>query len=350
MPDDGPGADQQVHEHEVNELAKGLPGLPLEAGTVRVDEAGVHQPAAGKAPEVRIAWADVVRVGFVAKHKRLNVWGPHPEGGRPRPTVHIHATQDLLQKVEAAWHEYLLRRIERDGSLRGSVVMIRPVMEYVTAFWFGLLLMAFGGYMAYKSWGYAASHPGESEMVWGLRLVLWLFFGAGSLALVAGVSSLLRARTIKRCWSRWNFSRSGLAFREGIDERTLSPSPGDLLTPTKAVIEGRRVPLQDMTHRAVVAPLLLAMGERAEAECRAVDWLRPSALVTPAIVVGLIFLCWYALVRLGDPEGAARVLSLLPVLFALAGCALAYALYRGSKLALRKYLSSGRAMLERLGW
>lgn len=341
MPDERPGADQQ--EHEVDELAKGLVGLPIKLWRWRVDSSGFHRKGGLLRRERHVAWEEITTV--YREDIGLVVEGSRP-GRSPGRLLESFGGFAALRAVVAAWSEYADRRIERDGRFEGQWSAAPLRLRAIPIAW-GLMLVGMAIFVLLEPPGptvhWSMDHGRGVKSPTGLRIAtFWLAvstFGLGGIGLCFhGIFHLRRARSVGRRWARWELSPDGLAFWPGGEKRILKPAPGDTLTPSEAFIGGERVPLRHMAY-PLASQILFAMGERHGATLRRSRsfWLVPGLLWAGALSVGAVLLMgldqW--------PEHVAALVIVVGVVVA--------ELVLAAK-APGKTLFHGRAMLERLGW
>jgi len=341
MPDDGPGADQ--HEHQVDELAKGLVGLPIRLWGWRIDAAGFHRKAGLIRRSRDVPWNEVTSVygegiSVVVEGRRA--------GKPPGRLLELCGSAAPRQAVICAWREYADRLMERDGCLRGAWCLPLLRWHLVLVFW-GVMLLGQALFLA-------LSPPGPIEL-WGRsngRVVktvkrpnmvrFWaavMVHGLGGTAVI-GLAVYRTRRTWRRGrrWSRWELRRDGLAFWPDGERHLLAPKRGDVITPREARIAGEHVPLRQMAY-PLVTQIALAMGERSGAR------VQRSASVTKLP----LFLLWAstfpgAKLLNGFGEWQDDVAFSVFILgFVVVEVIIAATIPQ-------KMLFHGRAMLERLGW
>ncbi|MHC4202400.1 MAG: hypothetical protein ACYSU0_20600 [Planctomycetota bacterium] len=328
-----------------DELAKDLPGLPIELRDCYVAEQGFYPKPRGDFAEARVPWHEVTGfrpMGFGS----TAIEAQSPDACEAR-LVPLSATKEQLRILRAAWREYILRRIERDGALKGTYYLLRPKLQYTAAFALSLLLVASALGSLAAAW--ALSQQGSGLP--GLRLAAWFL---GSLYLLVGVLALAASVRLKRIiyvaqlhWYRWEIRKTGLVHWPHAEETELVPSAGDALAPGEAGIGGSLVPLRYLTHRDAVAPLLLAMGEQAGADIRPDFGSRWPVLIFLGTGACMLVSVAAALVWTGG-ETALTMLAMAAAL--TVAVAVAFAAGVVSRPRRRGLLADGRAMLERLGW
>ncbi len=325
-----------------DELAKDLPGLPLELKRGRVDERGFNLRTR-RHGELQVPWSSVR--GFRSFwHGSFAVLAQHPDESEVHH-VPCPATRAERRLVRSAWREYVLRRIERDGELAGSYSLFRPAGQYNGEIAVGVITVVFGVPAV-------LIHPLPSEFsVFLPRLVGAAYVFAGLLGIIAGL--LMRSRTYvaRLHWYRWRLSKEGLTFWPFAQETQLSPGPEDWIAPHAARLGRYTVPVENLTFREHAAALLLAMGARSGARTRPLTWRQPSVLVVPMLAVWWIVILVCAAVVI-DPYVFEDHVSPLFLLVAWAAAVTGWAIVAPlvSRRRLRQSLTLGRAMLERLGW
>ncbi|MHC4202401.1 MAG: hypothetical protein ACYSU0_20605 [Planctomycetota bacterium] len=328
--------------NETDELAKDLPGLPLKLKRGRVDERG-FDIRTWRHGDLLIPWSSVR--GFRSFwHGSLAVEAQRPDESEVR-RVSLSATRAQRGLIRAAWLEYVLRLIERDGELAGSYSLFRPTGQSLGAIGAGVVTAAFGLLMLLL--------PIEATFATTIlvRLVGLAYLVAGVCGVVAGAVVRSRAYAVRLHWYRWRLTREGLTFWPYAEETRLEPGPEDRIAPYAARLGRFTVPLENLTFREHAAALLLAMGERAGARTRPLTWLQPSVLIVPTLVLWSMMIVTgaanWVLVRLyADPAD-----PLFPMGACLAAVTVgAIAAHLVSRGRLRRALADGRAMLERLGW
>lgn len=340
MPDECPGADQ--HEHEVDELAQGLVGLPIRLWGWRVDSSGFHRRAGILRRKRDVPWRNIKAV--YREGLWLAVEGTRP-GRSPGRLLESYGRLAALRAVVAAWNEYADRKIERDGRFEAQWSAAPLRLRAIPIAW-GLILVGLAIFVALSPPGprvYLSMRYGRVvEQPTRLRMAtFWLAvstFGLGGIGLCChGIFHLRRAWLLGCRWARWELSPDGLVFWPGGEKRILKPAPGDTLTPSEASIGGERVPLRHMAY-PLASQILFAMGERHGAALRRSRslWLVPGLLFVGPVSLGFTFL-----------EGGSWDERLGPLLFVFAGVAIERAVRAGVP---GRMLFHGRAMLERLGW
>ena len=328
-----------------DELAKGLPGLPVELKRGRVDERG-FDIRARRHGDLLIPWSCVR--GFRSFwHGSFAVLVQRPD----ECEVHLvpcPATRAERRLVRSAWREYVLRRVERDGELAGSYSLFRPAGQYGGAIAVGVITVAFGVLVLSVN---APTWSRALERIL-LRLMGATCVFAGVLGVVAGVVMRSRVYAAQLHWYRWKLTKEGLTFWPYAQETRLEPGLEDWIAPHAARLGRFTVPVEHLTFRKYAAAVLLAMGERSGARTRPLTWLQPSVLVVPMLVLWCVMIPFsgvdMALVNRLYADHLPLELPAGALLAAVAVWAIvAHVVSRGR---LRRALALGRAMLERLGW
>mgnify|MGYP001025652545 CR=1 FL=1 len=180
-----------------------------------------------------------------------------------------------------------------------------------------------------------------------------------ALGVVVAVTAYVSAFTIlwwrmTRRWSRWEFSRDGLAFDTRGERRVVAPSEqiGSGLLPGVRIGKERVMLCEGflLVAAPVVWPLFLALNERAGRRMR----LRPVVIAALfAVLAALTWpVAWYAWrdLLLSERPGVSPFLAVLAGLVAV-GCTVAIiALFCSVRRTHARLLAEGRALLERLGW
>ena len=314
------------------------PGLPVTVAGVTVDARGFSWEAeeelgrkpdtdSGKAPrEHAIPWKDV-RAVAPGRAGGLRVEGL--EGGEHRLLLSIPAAPEEAERIEGAWREHLLGKVEREGMLKGTLA---PAPER-RARW--ILMAGLVVIFAAIAWRASQSAP-ERE---ALKIEWFVAIALIGIVVIAraGVELLAarRDREIAARWERWELTRRGIACCEGRNRRALEPSPGDRVTPEAAVIAGERVPVSRLTMQPVAGEVLLALAERAGARVQAAwpayTWLY---MIGGVCAAGL----WAT-------EGEWLWLGALAAAVVVMAADLA-----ASRARFRDHLARGREALARLGW
>ncbi len=350
---DGPIPDSLAHD---------LPGLPITLGDLTVDESGFHREARGRRPARHAAWSDVtaVRPGMFA----LVVEGRRQPGAAVRDLFRVWARTRNVRRGVDAWKEYRLRALERGRVLHGSAAT--PFMRRLAwLFLLGSLEMVFcAGSMLWIAPRFVdsavvdpalGSRVAESrpEARW-VPLVTGAALGVIVAVTVSVSASAILWRRAMRRWSRWEFSRDGLAFHARGERRVVAPSEqiGSGLLPGVRIGK-ERVMLGEgflMVAAPVVWPLFLALNERAGRRMR----LGPVVIgVLFAVLAGLTWpVAWYAWrdLLLSEQTHVSPFLAVWGALLAV-GCTVAIvALPWWLRRKHARLLAEGRALLERLGW
>lgn len=354
MPEpDGPIPDSLAHD---------LPGLPITLGDLTIDESGFHREARGRRPARHAAWSDLtaVRPGLFA----LVVEGRRGPGAAVRDLFRVWARTRNVRRGVEVWKEYRLRVLERGGVLHGSAAtaFMRRVAWF---FLLGSLAMVFcAGSMLWLAPRFvddAAADPVLRSMAedWHLGVAWFALMTWAALGVVVAVTAYVSAfaiswwRTMRR-WSRWEFSRDGLAFRARGERRLVAPSEqiGSGLLPGVRIGKQRAMLCEGFLFVAapVVWPLFLALNERAGRRMRlglvafAVLFAVCAALTWPV--------AWYAWrdLLLSEQAHVSPFLAVWGALLAV-GCTVAIvALPWWVRRTHARLLAEGRAPLERLGW
>lgn len=325
---------------QVDELAKGLPGLPLRLERGRVDERGFNLNE-GVRREVRVAWEEVT--GFrVFWHGQFVIEAQSPDAVEVR-LVPLRAARTQRKVFRVAWREYVLRRIERDGALRGSYFLLRPGMQSFGALLLGSVTVLPGIPL------FLSGVPGPApELVdTAFRVLGGMYVVVGLLALVAGFILHRGAYRTRLHWYRWELKAKGLTFWPLAEETELVPSAGDSISRDAARVGEVRIPLEHLTYREPLGQMLVAMGERAAADIRALRWSRPTVLIAPAVALWVIGPA-AAIVGVGYDETAPFLCAVATIPLTTALAAVWFRAFSRSRL--KRDLADGRAMLERLGW
>ncbi|MHC4202926.1 MAG: hypothetical protein ACYSU0_23300, partial [Planctomycetota bacterium] len=136
------GADADADPPAADGLAKGLPGLPVNLQKAFVDEDGFHFLQ----KELDVPWDRVSRIHASGSVGVVEYRG---RGGLTTMFTSVSGRPGEWEAVEAAWREHVMRRIERDGVLRGTIrsrLNVHPFL-YVS----GPLLVSAGAALAW--WG-----------------------------------------------------------------------------------------------------------------------------------------------------------------------------------------------------
>jgi hypothetical protein len=311
-------------------------GLPLEVAGVTVDARGfswkVEEQPDTPPREHLIPWEDVRAVAR-GRSGGVRVEGlDRTEGtgdGDYRLLLSIPASPEEAGRIDTAWREYLLGKVEREGMLKGSVA---PAPERRTRW----LLMA-GLVVVFAAIAWRASQAGPRREA---RSPEW--FAAIALIGIAVVAragvefiAMRRDRALGLRWERWELTRRGIARREKRDRRALEPSPGDRVTPESAVIGGERVPVARLTMQPVAGEVLMALAERAGARVYAAWPAYTWLYMIGGVCAAGLFATEGEWLWLGALAAAVLVMTV-----ELAAC----------RARFRERLARGREALARLGW
>lgn len=317
---------EEMSQQSPDELAKDLPGLPVQLGRVRVDEEGFHRPAGWIRRELHVPWERVT--ALEREFGAVRVEGFQPNG--QAAVLRAPGKRSEAQAVGDAWREYVLRVIEREGALRGTITRHRDMFR--PRFW------VWGAALAGLTVIFVAATPSllsVDDPAWLWWMPPLLVIGAVPLAAVAAMRGTRREIGLLCSWSHWELTREGLVFWPNGVRRALSPRAGDVITPAAAVLGGERVRLDCLSGRPVVALILSGLGERAGATVRHGS---PVTWIAWLVACGALLAVFAA---------AGEVDGVIVVAVALVAVSIArYAARREFPL----FLEGGRAMLKRLGW
>lgn len=337
-------ASPEAADERDNELAKDLPGLPLQLrGWCRVTEQGFDMVPRSWRREAHVPWRNVTDIRTRGLEEGLVALETRRPDECETTLVRIPADDRETATLRSAWREYVLRRIERDGVLRGDYSVERGSWRLDVLALAAVSLPC--GFLAVviAAATLAGGVASVGEAVTGaLNVALWLCLGLTP-AVIVWLS--------RRCehearlhWYRWELGRDALVHWPFDGERRLSLGPGDTVTRSEAWTCGSLVPLRYLTHRGVVAPILLAAGERRGARVRPSPWPQWLAL---AVVASVISAAVYSAAAFWFTREAG--LGLAAFGLSMVGAAMAI----GHVTSLREYrkmLAEGRKMLDRLGW
>lgn len=329
-------ADADADPPPVDGLAKGLPGLPVNLQKAFVDEDGFHFLQ----KELDVPWDKVTRIHASGSAGLVEYRGT---GGLTTAFTSVSGRPEEWEAVEAAWREHVMRRIERDGVLRGTIrsrLNVHPFL-YVS----GPLLVSAGAALGWWGWGRASASL--APLVAPLSTAGLLLVDGMLVTLLTALA--FRSWPARRArWTGWELKKEGLAChsKDGA-KRLLVVSRGDTVTPSGALLGGTAVPFPLLTTTSVLARLVLAMGGRAGAACRPASRKRQAVLLGATanllllfVLFGIacvVFFGWHW--SLSVPAAGVALTLRLPVVT-----------YRRWRRRLGVYASDGRAMLERLGW
>jgi len=345
-----PTTEAQSNPTEVDELAKNLPGLPVETKRLRADERGVLVKPGflGKwrgRSETLVPWSEIVGHGGVR-----GGWGIQTQGSDECEVheLHVPAGRDARRAIEAAWQEYILRKIERDGVVRGTHVSGANTRE--GAYMIALGLILFG--LSINSIRELIDPLTRGAEVAGIVCMAVVNALVGALAVAGGIRTAKIIRSALLCWYRWELSADGLARWSKDGKQVLAPLPSDTCDFMTTKMGGRLVPLGRLTHSPVLRRFTLGVFARRSG--------RPPKLGAYAVLgAGVVFLALLTLMLATVAQGRLIPFSDLPyssvlqvlvigVLF-IFGVLSVVALI-GVKRESIKMTAEGRAMLERLGW
>jgi hypothetical protein len=322
-----------------DELARDLPGLPLETKHLRADELGVLVKKGIFRREQLVPWSEIVG------HR----WRPFgltfERQGYDECEVHLvraWASRATRRVIDAAWREYVLRKIERDNALCGTHTPARVGAGGSLAI---ILGTPFAVILVFRLL-YAVPDGFLAEAI----LACSVFLVISASLLLAGFRERGLMRETLMNWYRWELSREGIAHWSGVERTLLAPSPGDAIGSGWARVGGVVVPLGHLTFSRMASPIVLAMLERNRARRPLLGWLGLREAM-------LFFMPWFgAIILTGIAFEIVHYYSYwwppdwIGVLFTVAFWAMLAMVWVESKLRSRHSIAAGRAMLERLGW
>lgn len=305
-----------------------------------MDEEGFRRPARRSKPELHILWDIVEDMRWNGSAIRIH--GRRPNG-RAGTLLRLRVGQGKWRALNVAWLEYLLRKVEREGVLRGTAPISRLVWVLLAGFTLeialvGMLLVGVGLRLGYTVW--PVTRP--MGIPWVLLITSVMPIVLGILCGVVAIWQFRTRRRFLRRWSRWELTSEGLVLWPGGERRVLSPSTEDRISSDVAQIGGERVLLHWLSGNPLVRPLVLAMWKRCGATVRAV----PSWEWMVLVIIGVLWIVVLAAVAGSDEPG--DVIGALVWTLILGGV-----LFLTLRWQLKNYrdsLSKGREMLERLGW
>jgi hypothetical protein len=250
-------------------------------------------------------------------------------------------------RTDAAWREYVLRKIERDGRLRGTHFMVRPRLQYLAAVILGGLLLAQAAGMIGLS-VFSPKGAGEARVSLAVAGVGFLLLAT---ALVTG--GLREKRLVNEAllhWYRWEIARDGLVHWPFAERMVLTPSADGSVMSGCGSVGGATVPIGKLTYSRVARALVFAGLDRAGAGRPFLGWLG----VSEAALAYLLFWCLLQPMAIAEITVAHLVLGMpeaLPVVaFPVASVVAIVASRARSRRRTARAVTDGRAMLERLGW
>lgn len=327
-------------------LARDLPGLPAAASYVRADESGLHYHGQDYSWD-SLSSLTVRSETLFAEGRRLY-----------RPSVMLFEASVVAEDarvLETAWREYVLRRIERDGALKGTAAPSRLerasrlfFLSAVLTFVLGFVVLS----MALGQLGTASTR--ERAARGGPLLALPVTLGYVALFLLARALAAERAkRRLDRKWKSWELRADGLVLGSGADPRRLvpdrgGPDGGDTAFLECAVIDGEPVSIRDMTGRPVLASLLLAMVERRGIEPEAGEVGVLARRLSFGLASGGLVPALIGFAMGSTMTGVLALVAAVLVVGALACMSwMSHSRRRGE---LARILEEGREALGRLGW
>jgi len=349
VPDSPTTLDPEPPKPEADELAKGLPGLPVETKRLRADERGVLvRPGflkrwRGRSEEL-IPWSEIV--GYRSAPSELLLERQRSDECEVH-LVRAWAGRSTRRAIAAAWREYVLRKIELDGCLRGTHFMIRPKLQYLTLLILGSL------FLAQSIWMIALPVIGTvvpAEMQKFLPI-------AGTGLLLLALAMILCGLREKRLtneallhWYHWEITREGIVHWPFTERTLLAATKEDSIMSGWGRISGATVPFAKFTCRRVAERLVLARLDKAGAQRPFLGWLAASE----AALTFVLFYCAAIPVALAETTVLMLVQGVSepqPVVAFPVASVLAIMVSRAwSRRRTRRAIAEGRAMLERLGW
>jgi len=322
VPDSPTTPDPETPKPEADELAKVLPGLPVKIGHWTVNEWGFRRKAGLIRREREIAWRDVLNVARDSANLHVHVVGL---SGAEYISVTGGIRTAAARTAESAWEEYVIRKMERDGALEGTVIL--PAEEgLVSRTISALVFLGMGGFLAW-----AGFRAGSSRAIAGIicaAAACW----AATHVLFLQVAKLNRLR---REWNRWTLSAAGL--RHDVETGTRLVAFDEIVSTPEAF-----PPLRRMSHNKIAFKIIAAKSEA----------LGLKRLPAPPLAAAR--LCGFYFLLMALPMAA--VFGWLEgIIFAcgitgfMAIMLIVLELVR-MRPAMRRALTDGRAMLERLGW
>lgn len=325
-----------------DELALDLPGLPVAVGNVRADRAGLHYEGRDYSWD-RISSLAVRGEKLVAEGRRLY-----------RPSVLLFEASVVpedARPIEAAWREYLLRKTERDGALRGTAAPARLERKVRLHYVFALILLFNAFLFSYAGLSQLRmANPFERDVVGSL----------GAFAVPAGIACvslviLMRAvgterrgRRLGRDWEHWELRPEGLAVTRGDEKRVLTPSGGDrVFLESDSCVGGERVGLRDLSGQPTLTGLFIAMAERKGVAVRVYDVRELARGFALGLGAGLVPVV--VLMAFGNTVAGTAILAAVALI--VAALALYYYMSHTRKRRdIPRMLEEGREALRRLGW
>ncbi len=198
---------------EADELARDLPGLPFETKHLRADERGVLVKKWLFRHEQLIPWGETV--GYKCRPLEIIL----ERQGADECEVHLvraWAGRATRRVIDSAWREYVLRKIERDGVLRGTHSLSRIDESGACGIVVGMM---FGGISVLML--LASARQGTQPGLRSFAIVL-LLVSAG--LIFAGIRERRLQRKTLLNWYKWEFLRKGIAYWSGEERVLLDPS------------------------------------------------------------------------------------------------------------------------------
>jgi hypothetical protein len=340
MPDSPPIPDAKSPQPEVDELAKGLPGLPLEIDKVRVSDEGFLKRDKHAKPVARIGWAEVTAVEDRSKSIKVLAGA-----ASPARVIFFRTKREDGTRVTDAWREYLARRIDRDGALTGVCALDQVTREIVTG------LCGMGVYTVLPAYvilrRFAQSGTGDTLVMVATLAPLVL---ASLYTLIFLFDRLRRRSALIAEWRKWKLCGEGMVHWPEESERTLALRPDDSADVEGATVAGVRIRFIDLRYGFLVREIILAMAERNGAECKASPGPRASWLLSGLVLIASFASLWYVMANTRGWEAAVRAIWVVACFAVFGVVAMAMAMWYLHRVVFRDSLARGRAMLERLGW
>jgi hypothetical protein len=247
--------------------------------------------------------------------------------------------------IDAAWREYVLRNIERDGRLRGTHQSALPRSDQVVAILYGVALILAALILVpavrTSSIGRFNTPPVAIAALFGLL--------AGATTLLAGIRERRLVRGALLHWYRWSVMADTITYRLGGGQETLALSGAATIGSGCARVGTAAVPTKFLTYSRVMEPLTFAILNRTGAQFSMWDWCGANEAMTALILwCGTLVATFLAAVAWADPPPPSLWLAAtLPAATYVPASAAAYI---WSAIRARRIITDGRAMLERLGW
>jgi hypothetical protein len=317
------------------ETASGGMALPIEAGSLRVDDTGFHGT-------VEVPWENVL--GVVATAGVLEIQAAGPEGFA-EIVARARVDASTARAIEASWRSRVMSELAGGKPLKGTLLArfrVLPPLLWAT----GTILLIWAIASLAVSIGVSQSAAetsplGSSGVIVGGGVVCAVALATAAVMFITAI----RYRRLVTVWKRWELDVEGLrVWPDGERRRVLKPLAADFISPRIGTIDGEYVPLAWMTGYGMATRLLMAMGRRAEATIARDSY--GELIVVPLLCA--VLWCMALAAHFAMP-GKMWIHAMVFGVACVATATWMVGLTRSRK-RLRTFFLDGRSMIERLNW